>query len=1265
LSPQTQYVYAGYATNAIGTSLSPEATFRTWSSPATVQPSTFTTTAGSTFLVANWSSATFPGSGATQAGYAVIYATGTPTLSALNGNAPTAGVGTLINITPAVLPATPALSTAITGLSNGTLYNILIVPYTWDGINASTYNYFTTGARTTTGTPTSANYVWIGGTAGTWDTVSNWTPNSQSGGPAGADTITFNTGGNVSVSNVPTVSLGRITVSNAGTGVTLIPSSGAAANTITLSNAATALNVATGTVFNITGNTTTPTTLTVAFSGIGNTATIAGTTNLLNSGVETANTACGNYNATNSTTSVSGVFSRTSSCFLSGTTIGNLIFTSTGAFQLKGIGASVPTANWNAGSTLEMNQVVSVLTTITNLAQSFSNVTINAALTSPGALDFAGAMSSIGGNLSVTNTGTGSVIFNSTAAADTTTVGGTYNQSGGTLNLATSTGTTTMNVTGSGTSTISGGTLNLNGTAASSPTLAFTSTTGNFTQSGGTINLQNGYTAAGTSVANFTVGGNFSQTAGTFEFATSNTTSTTATYRLNVAGIFSRSGTATAMLATGGTFNGLVTLNGGASQTISITSATATTTFLQYNINSGSTTALLSNLPSSFVNILAGGTLNCGTFLIQDSNTISSFTNNGTLGIGSPNGITSGTTLSGNVQGTGTRTYTASSNYVYNGSNSQVTGNGLPTPLTGVLTIANTGSTSTNVVTLSQSTTAARTVNFTDGALDVNGTTLTLNSGAAAQSVAGSGANSFTISSTAVNGIVATTGSAAHTITLSGFGITSSGGLIVGTNTTLQMNSNAALNVGGNGTSTSMLTVAGRLLMNSITNSTVASGSSPFYSNTGTLEYTVTRGPLQEWLSGTALSTPGVPQNVAINGVGVTVSMPATDRSALGNLTITNGTLSQNATSGNFFVGGNWLRQNSSTTIFTNNGRTVTFNGTAAQTIAVTGAGTNKAIFGGLAIANTFGGVLLNSPVDVSSTLAFTSGILTTTSTNILSMLNTISGTITGGNTTSFVNGPMNRTLAANLAGTANTFNFPMGNGTTYLPLALINPTTGATGPILQVTAINAVSGGSATAPLTAISTTEYWQFFVVSGAFTNGAVNITRQTALGLFDRIGRSTTLTGTYSDIGGTANGTTVNGVANAVGAIDIVNSRFFVMATTICAGTVGGTLSADQNICATTTPANVTLSGQTGSILKWQSANNISFTGAIDITNTTNTLILTPVSATTYYRAVVQNGSCIIANSTTTAVNIRTATYSAGAWSITPTATTALVIAGNYI
>ncbi|WP_124635522.1 hypothetical protein [Taibaiella sp. KBW10] len=108
-------------------------------------------------------------------------------------------------------------------------------------------------------------------------------------------------------------------------------------------------------------------------------------------------------------------------------------------------------------------------------------------------------------------------------------------------------------------------------------------------------------------------------------------------------------------------------------------------------------------------------------------------------------------------------------------------------------------------------------------------------------------------------------------------------------------------------------------------------------------------------------------------------------------------------------------------------------------------------------------------------------------------------------------------------------------------------------------------------------------------------------------------------------------------------------------TIYATTVGGSVTAAQTICSGTAPANLSLSGQTGSVLKWQQSSTAAFTTATDIAVTAATLpgaTIGPLSATTYFRAVVQNGTCAIVNSTSVAITVNTSPAGSLATVITP-------------
>jgi hypothetical protein len=86
---------------------------------------------------------------------------------------------------------------------------------------------------------------------------------------------------------------------------------------------------------------------------------------------------------------------------------------------------------------------------------------------------------------------------------------------------------------------------------------------------------------------------------------------------------------------------------------------------------------------------------------------------------------------------------------------------------------------------------------------------------------------------------------------------------------------------------------------------------------------------------------------------------------------------------------------------------------------------------------NNAAGVTLQMPVTLSSMLALTNGLLTTTATNALIMMP--SATVTGGSSNSFVNGPVARLIPsiANSDGIYTSYVFPIGKGTSYHPLTL------------------------------------------------------------------------------------------------------------------------------------------------------------------------------------------------------------------------------------
>ncbi len=114
-------------------------------------------------------------------------------------------------------------------------------------------------------------------------------------------------------------------------------------------------------------------------------------------------------------------------------------------------------------------------------------------------------------------------------------------------------------------------------------------------------------------------------------------------------------------------------------------------------------------------------------------------------------------------------------------------------------------------------------------------------------------------------------------------------------------------------------------------------------------------------------------------------------------------------------------------------------------------------------------------------------------------------------------------------------------------------------------------------------------------------------------------------------------------------------------------VGGLASSDQSICLGT-PSDLTLTGLTGSVSKWQYATNFAFTIPIDIPSSASATLTSVqmgvLTSTRYYRAVVANGICNAFS------NVVTITYNSSMWNGSvwsngvPTSGTVVIFNGNY-
>lgn len=536
----------------------------------------------------------------------------------------------------------------------------------------------------------------------------------------------------------------------------------------------------------------------------------------------------------------------------------------------------------------------------------------------------------------------------------------------------------------------------------------------------------------------------------------------------------------------GGT--GTITLNTGGLQI----TGTANVTMSSDKIINGSTFDFTVN---------SGGRFNCSTYVVSGTADFI-LASGGTLGIGSPDGITSA--AAGNVQ-TATRTYSSGANYIYNAGTNQVTGNFTTTPIANTvnaLTVANTGSTGNNTVTLTVNNTTASALYLNRG-LFAAGTNQTFRI-AAGGNIYGNGAN---------NPNNATAGN----IEFVGNGTTQ--GFSTGNPLLYSVILNGSVDF--NGATPHSATIMNRLQLNNGSFVTDA----PYYQTGSSLIYNTggTYGRNVEWGS---LSNQGYPYHVIVQGntvldLNTNAISPARlelagdlvignangkgqvylnnnmskPLSVLGNLTIgsadaaADGSVLQlsSVIGGDLWLNGNFTRYNNS--FYTDNSRAIFFKGSVNSSVNTPNisiiAGVPTQNFSYLLMEkNAASNILtLNCPVGITGQITFTTGVISTSATNLLVVESTATSTV--GSVSSFVNGPIRKKGGGS-------FTFPTGvivgseyhhrtigitasgnDGSSYTA-RFFRSSAGALGPISAVAKANG---------LQRISRCEYWSLVKDAGS--------------------------------------------------------------------------------------------------------------------------------------------------------------------------------------
>ncbi len=307
-------------------------------------------------------------------------------------------------------------------------------------------------------------------------------------------------------------------------------------------------------------------------------------------------------------------------------------------------------------------------------------------------------------------------------------------------------------------------------------------------------------------------------------------------------------------------------------------------------------------------------------------------------------------------------------------------------------------------------------------------------------------------------------------------------------------------------------------------NLTIYQNATNFYVTTST--DLVVGGNLIIGFSGTGGST----AKLALGSSNYTLSVAGTT-SINGTLDLNSGTGSKTFT-GNFTIlAGGTLTEGGPCDItfggdFTNNGTfTNTLNSTgkhifSGTTTTIGGSGTNTmknvTFIGG-------GAKTLSALMTVQTLLTLTSGKINTDAINLLYVSATGAGSISGtGSITNMINGPLKWALT-----NSSTYVFPVGSGSSYLPLTF-RTLAGNTTPIITVQANASASNGTSTSGN--VSSTEYWQI-TYSGTIGAGTTTLDKQLSISSNSLVGTASSLGGVYTSLGGSVSGTSVTSVSNS--------------------------------------------------------------------------------------------------------------------------------------
>jgi hypothetical protein len=276
-----------------------------------------------------------------------------------------------------------------------------------------------------------------------------------------------------------------------------------------------------------------------------------------------------------------------------------------------------------------------------------------------------------------------------------------------------------------------------------------------------------------------------------------------------------------------------------------------------------------------------------------------------------------------------------------------------------------------------------------------------------------------------------------------------------------------------------------------------------------------------------------------------------------------------------------------------------------------------------LTVNNTsVSGVTLSVPLSISGTLTLTSGKVNTSATSLLKLGTSVAvGTLMGGSSTAYINGPFSRTLPSSNTNTAYSL-YPVGK-IDYAPIWLAPATSTVTEMKAETFDTNV---GTTDATIISLSPNRRWEVPILSGTIANLNVRLGDTNIINSNIPV-HAPSASGVYTNSFGSL-ATYTAGTPNttqSITPIAIANYNGFISyaVSNACSGTPdpGATIASAVTICLGET-VNLSLqNATTGTGVTYQWMSSLDGTNYTNISSETNPTFATAPQAVTYYKCAV--------------------------------------------